>query len=573
MGYVCDKKGESEASNSSNEFTDSEDEWTPEQQVYHNDVIMRKVVAFVSNIKDRRNLELSSRFFHNISKRVPFIDCGNSNTVLELVFTKLEPIMTLRIAGNEFNVRVITSHVRSNRSDGSLLQHESSMARIRSIIRRFSRQIYSLRVGGITDYERRLGYIPNHQLVLSRDLCAEFDSLKNIRSLVLRNICLVRPSILYWSGTDCFLSNRISSLCFHNIWFDSMRDMGNFMTMISSSVRRLYVSDSSGKTITNIETQIKNLGTKLDLLYLAIDYRAFRNLNQACQVFQGASEVAKDINVCICFSRFVSQAGFQILLNFVTLLPNYNKITVLELDLGSMRRNVDCCKQFFTALPRLTNLRVLHLFGHPIGHNCMQFWDEMLLSLEQLCSVTELSIVNLFRNIRSENFELFCRSLPVNLNVLSLQQVQHLKDNHFEIISARCPNLDTLYMLNLRSVTEDGLTKSITNLRKLTNLALYHSDAAVLKACKFLANRTWMPYIRAVILGCAKKKLDSSLVETLKYRLPHCKLLDSGKWHEYECHLWSCRQSYEKLLAASSYADCPECGKDVSIFSDDDDIL
>ncbi|EJW71524.1 hypothetical protein WUBG_17568, partial [Wuchereria bancrofti] len=66
-------------------------------------------------------------------------------------------------------------------------------------------------------------------LVLSRDLCDEFDRLQNVDSLVLRNLCLMSPVIEYWSSNECTLTNRISSLCFHSIWFDHAEDIDNFV--------------------------------------------------------------------------------------------------------------------------------------------------------------------------------------------------------------------------------------------------------------------------------------------------------------------------------------------------------
>ncbi|VDM99945.1 unnamed protein product [Onchocerca ochengi] len=65
----------------------SADEWDARKQVYFNDVIMRQVVSFVNDIKDRQNLELSSIIMNDLSSRVPYISYNNDNSTLDMYFT------------------------------------------------------------------------------------------------------------------------------------------------------------------------------------------------------------------------------------------------------------------------------------------------------------------------------------------------------------------------------------------------------------------------------------------------------------------------------------------------------
>ncbi|EJW71507.1 hypothetical protein WUBG_17585 [Wuchereria bancrofti] len=142
----------------------STEEWDIGKQVYFNDVIMRKVVSFVNDIKDRQNLELSSITMNDLSSRVPYISYNNDNSILDMYFTRIEPVMNISVAGNDFKVMALTSSVRRTCVDNRISQSNTCILKMQHIIGRFSRQIRRLHIGGISDFERRLGYIPDHQV-------------------------------------------------------------------------------------------------------------------------------------------------------------------------------------------------------------------------------------------------------------------------------------------------------------------------------------------------------------------------------------------------------------------------
>uniref|UniRef100_A0A915PKB3 FBD domain-containing protein n=1 Tax=Setaria digitata TaxID=48799 RepID=A0A915PKB3_9BILA len=535
---------------------------------------MRSVVSFVNNIRDRQSLELSSRIMNNLSLRVPYISYNNDNGVLDMYFTRVEPVMNVSIAGNDFKVIALTSTVRRSCAENPVSQSGACILKIRRIIERFSKQIYCVNIGGISDFERRLGYIPDHQLVLSRDLCDELDQLTNVDTLVLRNLCLMSSVINYWSSSECVLTNHISNLCFHSIWFDHAEDIDNFVSIISGSVKKLYLSDCSGKTIMNVGGRLRALFTKLDILYIAIDYRTFRTADQARQLFKELSELAHQLHICACFSRFVCQPGFRILINVISLLPEFQQITTVELDLGPLRKNMRTYDRFFAGLPHMTQLRVLCLFGFPINYGCMGLWKQMLHSISQLSQITEFSVINLLRNIRTDELKAFCESLPTNLSTFALHHVHQLQDDHFSLIAQRCPRLDTLYVRDLRSITSDGIIKVLMEFRMLTKIAVCHSGPVTNQAYELLANREAMPHIEAVILGGNRDNQSGAVLEALLRRLPQFRVVGSwNRWRDCEYHLWRSSQAYRELLAASCYADCPGCGKDVSLIDEDDDIL
>lgn len=83
----------------------------------------------------------------------------------------------------------------------------------------------------------------------------------------------------------------------------------------------------------------------------------------------------------------------------------------------------------------MSQLRVLRLFGFPINYGCMDLWKVMLQSITQLSQITEFSVINLLRNIRTDELKAFCESLPANLSTLALHHVHQLRNDHFSLIA------------------------------------------------------------------------------------------------------------------------------------------
>ncbi|MCP9260669.1 hypothetical protein DINM_003890 [Dirofilaria immitis] len=492
-------------------FLGNNDEWDAGKQVYFNDVIMRQVVSFVNDIKDRQNLELCSIIMNDLSSRVPYISYDNDNSVLDMYFTRVEPVMNISIAGNDFKVMALTSNVRRTCVNSPVSQSSNCILKMQNIIKRFSRQIHRLHIGGISDFERRLGYIPDHQgAAMNVFLPTEFRDFASIVSV-------------------------------HNFWKRGK--------IISLRLQR--------KTIMNIAERLRTLPTKLSILYIAIDHRTFRTVEQARQLFKEVSKLAKNC-IFVRVSRVLS-ANLQ--------------ITTVELDLGPLRKNMRSYDQFFAGLPYMSQLRVLRLFGFLINYDCMNLWKLMLRSIAQLSQITELSIINLLRNIRIDELKAFCGSLPANLNTFALHHVHQLQDDHFSLIAQRCPRLDTLYVRDLQSVTSDGIMKALMEFRMLTKIAVCHSGPVTKEAYELLANREAMPHIEAVILGGNRDHQNDIVLKPLLHRLPQFRVVGTwNRWRDCEYHLWRSSKAYKELLDASCYADCPGCGKDVSLIDDDDDI-
>ncbi|KHN81744.1 hypothetical protein Tcan_07185 [Toxocara canis] len=164
-------------------------------QVYYNDYIMERIISFVPSIKDRVNIELCSKRMQRLSMRSPYSGFCLNNSVLDINYTMVDSTMSLNVAGNRVNVPSLTSAERIVTEELISEQPALCILITKALLNRFAKQIREVRLGGITDCERRLGYIPDHQLVVTRDLCRIFDALPNAWSLSLRNCCITAEVI------------------------------------------------------------------------------------------------------------------------------------------------------------------------------------------------------------------------------------------------------------------------------------------------------------------------------------------------------------------------------------------
>ncbi|MFH4984305.1 hypothetical protein AB6A40_011014, partial [Gnathostoma spinigerum] len=103
-------------------------------------------------------------------------------------------------------------------------QPEPSVHILDKVVERCARQVQQLKLGGLTDCERRLGYLPEHQLIVTSDLSTSLEQLDRVRSFALRDCCLSSNVINRWCSGDCDFTNRLQTICFHGVWFERAAD-------------------------------------------------------------------------------------------------------------------------------------------------------------------------------------------------------------------------------------------------------------------------------------------------------------------------------------------------------------
>ncbi|MFH4980973.1 hypothetical protein AB6A40_007682 [Gnathostoma spinigerum] len=147
--------------NSSSVKENDIDEW---KMIYNDEYIMRQIISYISSFKDRINLELTCSYLKYLSSKASYISFFDDNTALDLNFSRIDPVMSLMIAGNEITVPALVSSDRYTTDCLLESQPEPSVHILDKVVERCARQVQQLKLGGLTDCERRLGYLPEHQV-------------------------------------------------------------------------------------------------------------------------------------------------------------------------------------------------------------------------------------------------------------------------------------------------------------------------------------------------------------------------------------------------------------------------
>ncbi|VDK46111.1 unnamed protein product [Anisakis simplex] len=560
---------------------------------------------------DRVNIELCSKRMQRISMRSPYKGLCLDNSVLDFNYTMVQPILSLNIAGNRINVPSLTSteRVSSAKSDLST-QPPTFIITTKALIKRFARQIQQIRLGGITDCERRLGYIPDHQvlfinespdygqgiLVVTRDICEVIDTLPHATSLSLRNCCISVDAVKFWSGEETSLMHRISSLCIHSIWFDRMEDCENFVNILSPSIRRIHLSDCGAMTITNIMKKVDEMNVKIDYFYIAIDLRTFTNVPEAITVLQNVNKKTKELHLCICMTSYASEEGYRLMLRVLPRIVDLNTITTLQLDVGSFRPlNHRCFKRFFngkffdsadlnilkelfaviqiqsSGLMYMQNLRSLFLSGCAIAYHSRSMWSDMIKGVSQLSNLEFLSIHELCKNTLPADLDAMCVSLPQSLLSFAIGNSLRFTDDNLQHLVERCPKLESLCLRGLRKVRMLAIESAIRALPHLRRLAICRMGPMNESIYKMISDKNITPSLEAVILGGNKGPLSSEVLPQLHARFQTVMFIcHSSRWKESEYSMWRVQDAYMKLLASSWFTECPCCEKDVSLIDYDD---
>lgn len=541
--------------------------------IYSNDYLMEKIISYLPYLRDRTNLELCCKRLRRLSLRSLYIKPLIENSLLELNFMKLESVMSIHVAGNRFNVPALVSAERApfgNKSD--VCQPERCISAVRSICNRFRKQIFSIKLGSITDEERRLGYIPDHQLVITKDLITCFESLHNLSSLAIRNCCLTSSTIDFLNANNSKVINELKSLCVHSIWFDRQIDCTQFVAVIGNRLRRLCLSDCGTRTLNAIASRLSRLNARLDSIYLAIDFRTFGDIKSARLALHQISAACCEVHICICVTNFINMAGSSVLFKTLPLLHEFPRITSVELDLGTIRtQNFYAYRGFFDGLVRMENLRTLRISGQPINRFTLQVWNFMVGGIGRLTKLKELAIHGIAQSVKSQQLSLLLYALPRCLSSFVLKQARHIGDRQIQALIETCPELETIYLCDVRCLENKTFISLLRELPKLRKVGISHCGQINTELFELLLSRRAVRNLDALIIAASKDPLSNEMIEELRR---HFNMIDfAGAPYQYrdsEYKMWTTRKAFDELEAALSFASCPGCNKDISLIEDDD---
>ncbi|KAK6054807.1 hypothetical protein COOONC_07689 [Cooperia oncophora] len=301
-------------------------------EVYNNDLLMRHIVSFVTDINDRIHIEMSSSRLRYISKTSIWRFRSGGET-LTLSFKTLNSYISVEIGDVWFVLPSTTLDNRRESSSGRCTtQPLKLMNTLYGMAERFALGIKNVTLGGVDLFSTG---VQNHQLIVTADLLRFVnDRLKNVKTISFRHCGFDEGAVEYLSSEECSLPHRIRELSLCSIWFDMTTLISPFSRIVAPSLRVL--------TLENFK--VMQLGSAL------LDRIRHQEM------------VLDDIHILLNPSSF-QEMSVPAIRNFV---DNMSTVTrELRIGVHSPRRSGEALLFAMRNIILLENITELHLFVQP----------------------------------------------------------------------------------------------------------------------------------------------------------------------------------------------------------------
>ncbi|KAL6741133.1 hypothetical protein Aduo_014418 [Ancylostoma duodenale] len=429
--------------------------------VYNNDLLMRHIISFVTNMNDRVNVELSSSRLRRISRTAMWRFRSGGHT-LSLTYKTFNDYVSVEVGDVWFVLPSTTMESRTEGNTRRTTQPEKLMKTLHGMAERFALEIQHVKLGGV-DAESRNRGVQNHQLIMTADLLRLInDKFKNLRTISFRHCGFDEGAITYLTSECCSLSMRIRELALDSIWFDSTRLIRGFTLLFSSFLRVLKFENFSIIHLgVELLSRIRELGTVLDDLHLRLTTSTMHGLTlQDIRSFlEDASAATRELRIDVLCSH--SRRGDRFFLA-LRMLPNLDNITELQLFVEPInRRELEDLTHIFSNLGKLPFLRKISCgdwrnFGMSVAlHN----------GLMHCSSLKEVVLSNIIE-CNSDELAMLLSAIPRQVQSLSLKYLS-ITDLELVEVCERLSSLRELKLVKLPKVSSRGIFQAISLLPHL----------------------------------------------------------------------------------------------------------
>lgn len=544
--------------------------------VFWNGNLMEHIISYVPLIKDRINIEKCCRRMRDLSARSYYIKNDADFGLLDMHFQRISPEITIAISGNELHLPVVVATKRFRDEEGMSFHPPESIAKFRLFLKRFIKQIVTLRIGSIHDLQRRMGYISDYELVLTPDLCDVLEVFRNLRTLCIRNCVMTSAVLDKWTSDDAELMQRIQSFCLHGVWFDRTEDCDRLVGIFKRNVRRIHLSNCGTSILCQLAARMLRLGVKLEYLYLLLNVHSINEEHHTREALERLSQVCRELQVCICLSTLEDNKE-RIMLNktlrFVTEFP---KITVLEVDIGVPdSRALFHYEKLFRGLRHLSHLRTFRISSVALKNYHSDIWRQMVCGILHLENLTELSVRGI-GDKQSSHLKNLCEFLPKSLKILNLYMAKNLKSEHVHLIVDRCDSLEVLLVLGCGEIASQSVVYAVEKLSRLEVIAVSCVSKISWDLVRLLCDKILTPRLDAVSMGCRNQEpFDTGMIKELCRRFHYFKkthgFFVEERFHEKirTTQVYRSQQGFQRIFDGMAFGECPGCEKDLTIFDEE----
>ncbi|EYC08298.1 hypothetical protein Y032_0067g98 [Ancylostoma ceylanicum] len=426
--------------------------------VYNNDLLMRHIISFVTNMNDRVNVELSSSRLRMISRTAMWRFRSGGHT-LSLTYKTFNDYVSVEVGDVWLVLPSTTMESRMVGTTRRLTQPAKLMKTLYGMAERFALEIQHVKLGGVDTESRNRG-VQNHQLIVTADLLRLInDRFKNLRTISFRHCGFDELAIKYLTSKSCSLSARINELALDSIWFDSTSLIRGFTSLLSSFLRVLKLENFSIIYLgVELLGRIRELGIVLDDLHLRLTTSTMHGLTmQDIRSFlEDASSAARELRIDVLCSH--SRRGDRFFLA-LRILPNIANISELQLFVEPVnRRDIEDLTHILNNLGKLPFLRKFSC-GDWRNSGLSAALHNGLLDCSSLREVVLSNIIECNPN----EMVMLLSAIPRQVQSLSLK---HLPITDMELVKW-LSSLRELKLVKLPKVSSRGIFQALSLLRHL----------------------------------------------------------------------------------------------------------
>ncbi|VDO41948.1 unnamed protein product [Haemonchus placei] len=288
-------------------------------KVYNNDMLMRHIVSFVTDI----------------------------NT--------LNSYVSVEIGDVWFVLPSTTLDNRRDKNKRCTTQPLKLMNTLYGMAERFALGITNVRLGGA---ELWSAGVQNHQLIVTADLLRFInDRLKNLRSISFRHCGFDECAMGYLSSMECSLPDRIRELSICGVWFDRNPLISEFSRLITPSLRVLKLETFKvGQLGSMLLDRVRNQQMVLDDIHIQLSPSSLQgvSVNALRNFLNDVSAVTREFRIDVHSPRRSGEILLFAIRN-ITFLTNIAELRLFVQP--SSRTEAENVTHIFNHLGKLPNLR------------------------------------------------------------------------------------------------------------------------------------------------------------------------------------------------------------------------
>ncbi|KAE9416591.1 hypothetical protein Angca_000762, partial [Angiostrongylus cantonensis] len=396
----------------------------PIVKVYNNDLIMRHIVSFVTDINARVNIEMSSSRLHYLSKTSTWRFKSGGDT-LSLTFKTLNAYISVEVGDVWFSLPCTTMQTRREGLSRRTTQPEELMKILHGMTERFATKIGNVRIGG-ADFEYQSKGVQNHQLIITADLLRLInDRLLSARSISVRHCGFDEGAVKYLNSEECFFPNRICELKIDSVWLDSDTLIPHFTALITSSLRVLELRNFTVANLgINLFDRMKNLGLVLDDLHVGLSPCSVQGMTVASirSFLMNMCSVTSDMHIGVHCPRRSNGENILFALQSLVLVDNVAFYCMANSGIVIAKRNWRTIDRMsitgVSGLSKISYLRKVVCGGWKNYDVSVGF----CVGLSQCSSLKEVVIKNIVTSIRGEMVTLLS-GIPNIIESLQLEAI------------------------------------------------------------------------------------------------------------------------------------------------------